>query len=184
MATMTMEQVQPDYRYDEAKMLRGIQEYQRERRQPPTAPPAGIRLRGELPPAACRAPIMRPSVLRDPLPTAKAPLVHIAALPREVRDVCEMICEEFNVTLKELTTPCNRAERSHLRHLAFYLLIKVMGYGTAASARALGGWHHTTAIHGARVTCERMQQYPAYRTLVSRMEKQLTRGMLSEERVR
>jgi hypothetical protein len=167
---MSAAEVQPDYRYDESRMLEGIRSWQGERKQwlraavVPTPPPVALRT----------AAVVEEKPWWGAVPAVKMPVVHFSSLPSAAREVCEMVCAEFDIPLNVLTSANNGWHVSKTRHIAFYLMVRVMGVGMAQTARLLGGFHHTTVLSGIRVVEERMRIDDVYASRVKWMAERLT----------
>jgi len=172
MGTQMMEQLQTDYRYDEAKMLAGIQNWQRKRKQ--LARAAGEEAISRMIPAPKPVHSGMAGQCDDARHAGRSAVVDFASLPSDARAVCAAVCEEFGITLEKLTSPRSTWDICKVRHVAFYLMMRAMGASTGRTATLLGGFHHTTALNGARVVAARMRSDDAYCDCIMRMVKRLS----------
>lgn len=86
-------------------------------------------------------------------PPASPPMPEPAELPNMVNGriraaiVLQLVAEEFQVTVADLTSPSHFQRFVRPRHAAMWLLRR-SGYSCPAAGRALGGRNHTTILHG------------------------------------
>jgi hypothetical protein len=169
-AQMVAAEATSDYRYDEAKMLAGIQSWQRERKLQlraaraavPAVVPAAELVDPDLEGRRCRV-----------LPVQRSVVVHFTSLPCDARPVCELVCAEFGITLERLTSQRSTWDICKVRHVAFYLMMRVMGVSSVRTARAMGGFHHATVLNSVRVVDARMQRDAEYCRRVKWMSERL-----------
>jgi hypothetical protein len=170
------------YRYDEARMVAGIEAYQREQ-QAEKRKVAETRKRVSEPDATQRAErlmamaasaptrgadlrcrhIAHPSLLREPVR-------HLEVLPWRARVCCRLVCARAGMSLEELTAKCNEQRVVKWRQMAMYLMVRVARLGCAETGRLLGGIHHTTVIYACNTCVERCGLDLAYAAIVGELE--------------
>ena len=74
-----------------------------------------------------------------------------------INGVLMAVCAEFGVTTSELKRHSNTPMLTVPRHAAFYVLYSLTGCSTPQIGRAIG-FHHTSVLHGIRMTEERMKE--------------------------
>jgi chromosomal replication initiation ATPase DnaA len=131
--------VQDAYAYDEVAMMNGIRDWHMEKR---TNKPS----RREQQQQAWQRMIAK-------APTQRKPINSLEEVPVAARHTIDVVCKMYGLRVRELTEVSNRTRIATPRHVAAYLLVKVMGQTHAAAAQALGGMHILSPAKSIRRVC-------------------------------
>jgi hypothetical protein len=155
--------IEPSYTYDESAMMASIEAYKAERREADKKVLAEIdnhlrAIRSTLPPVpknfkreVKRVRAMRPQGWCNvPTPVVRHAISGTSSLPRSARVCCVLVCEEWQMTIEQLTSVCAKRPLVRARHVAMFLMIRVAGMSLAKAGRCLGGLEHTTVLWGVR----------------------------------
>ncbi len=146
--------------------MAGIRAWQQEQRR-------RARERGAIPTVPRRdAPRWREPLEPDHK-VARLPVVLLDSLPDDARRVCELVCADFGLRLEDLTGRRRQRELCVPRHVACYLMQRVLGVGSTRAGRLLGGFDHCTVVKGVARTEQRMQEDREFRDRVRWLREQL-----------
>lgn len=172
MATMMID---PQYRYDEAKMLEGIAAFRREQkcvgapkilRRAAEARAREAMERAELEPDE---PMSAAEPVAYPVRERREPISHHDAQRSWSGLCCGLVCDEYDMGLDELTAISNERRFVRPRQVAMYLMVRVVGATLTAVGAELGGMHHTSVIHGVRVIEKVMAADAAFEAMIIRL---------------
>jgi chromosomal replication initiation ATPase DnaA len=89
-----------------------------------------------------------------------------------VRRIQQLVCREFNVSMKDMLSPYRKAQFVRARQAGYYLAKQLTMLSLPAIGKKFGGRDHTTILHGARVTAERIATDKDLAISISRIEEQ------------
>lgn len=172
MAAMMMD---PQYRYDEAKMLEGIAAFRREQ-ECVGAPKILRRVAEAQAREAMEAAELEPD---EPMPAAppvvypirerREPISHHDAQRSWAGLCCGLVCDEYGMGLDELTTISNERRFVRPRQVAMYLMVRVVGAPMKTVGEELGGMHHTSVMYGVRVIEKVMAADTGFEAMIIRL---------------
>lgn len=74
-----------------------------------------------------------------------------------ISDIIEVVCEYFDISEMELLSQRRTKEIITARHTTYWLCKETTPHSFPQIGRFLGGYDHTTILHGYRRICERIE---------------------------
>jgi chromosomal replication initiator protein len=93
---------------------------------------------------------------------------------RSIDEIKMAACEQFGISIDELTSHARTARLAWPRQVAMYLARELTQESLPAIGREFGGRDHTTVLHAWRRTEERISSNPSSRTTVEDLRGRLT----------
>ena len=88
-----------------------------------------------------------------------------------IREIQELACDAFGVSLEELLSPSRAARIAWARQVAMYLARELTDETLPAIGKAFGNRNHTTVIHAVRRTTDRIGKDPEAYAAVERLTR-------------